>query len=312
MSIPYPASPTSDTEVHAGDLAAFEHVEPFGIGPWFKCFAKITDSEVFADANVLKVFVWCLAKASKEWAYCRDVSKVKNIPVVVGRATRIIKLLYGDFVFGRHTAATELSMPGTTVVDRMNRLEAMNAIKVTSVTNCSIVTVCNWQTYQFESTNVRQPSVNCPSTDRQPSVTTKRISRTTRNQSSSRALRFDEADRVLAEHISKAIRDLQPTRAPPDLDRWANSIRLAREQDGRTLDDLRDVFDHAHRDPFWQTIVLGPDKLREKFDDLDLKLRRPANHDHRPANGNSPARIRSGRYADDKLTILRPEGSASA
>lgn len=67
--------------------------------------------------------------------------------------------------------------------------------------------------------------------------------------------------------------DVQPGRKAPDLTKWANTIRLMREQDARTHADIRDLFAVAQRDTFWRVNILCPDKLRAKWDDVDLRLR---------------------------------------
>ncbi|WP_129544400.1 helix-turn-helix domain-containing protein [Serratia sp. 1D1416] len=53
---------------------------------------------------------------------------------------------------------------------------------------------------------------------------------------------------------------------------WANEIRLMCSQDGRNHKQICELFAKANRDPFWCKNILSPSKLREKWDDLTLKL----------------------------------------
>jgi hypothetical protein len=69
------------------------------------------------------------------------------------------------------------------------------------------------------------------------------------------------------------ILDLQPNRRPPDMAKWSRTIRLMRERDGRTDQAIRETFAAANRDDFWKTNILSPDTLREKYDNLRLKLK---------------------------------------
>lgn len=62
----------------------------------------------------------------------------------------------------------------------------------------------------------------------------------------------------------------------PNWTDWANEIRLMCSQDGRTHKQICELFAKANRDPFWCKNILSPSKLREKWDDLTLKL--SANH----------------------------------
>lgn len=75
-----------------------------------------------------------------------------------------------------------------------------------------------------------------------------------------------------AEFIWKHIHEMQPTRKAPKLNKWADTIRLMRERDGRTDEQIRALFLKCHNDDFERTNVLSPEKLRKRWDNLDLKL----------------------------------------
>lgn len=83
--------------------------------------------------------------------------------------------------------------------------------------------------------------------------------------------RFADSDMQTADFIWKLISDMQPDRRNPNLQKWADSIRLIRERDNRTDDQIRELFTWCNRDPFWKTNILSPDKLRQKWDDLQLR-----------------------------------------
>lgn len=53
---------------------------------------------------------------------------------------------------------------------------------------------------------------------------------------------------------------------------WANEVRLMRSLDGRTHRQICELFGRANRDKFWCRNILSPSKLREKWDELALKL----------------------------------------
>jgi hypothetical protein len=58
----------------------------------------------------------------------------------------------------------------------------------------------------------------------------------------------------------------------PNWAAWANDIRLMRQRDGRSHRQICEMFGRANRDTFWRRNVLSPAKLREKWDELALKL----------------------------------------
>lgn len=80
-----------------------------------------------------------------------------------------------------------------------------------------------------------------------------------------------EDDRRLAEWIFGKVKAIAPNHRPPPWRRWVRDIRLMRERDGRTRRAIAELFAWANADPFWQSNVLSPGKLRERWDQLDLK-----------------------------------------
>lgn len=91
-----------------------------------------------------------------------------------------------------------------------------------------------------------------------------------------------QEDLTCAEWIWKKIRKLYEDAAEtdgevvlpkePNWTVWANDIRLICSQDGRTHRQICELFGRANRDSFWCKNILSPSKLREKWDDLSLKL----------------------------------------
>lgn len=81
---------------------------------------------------------------------------------------------------------------------------------------------------------------------------------------------------VVAKWMFSLIQKILPNAKTPPWTKWANTIRLMREQDGRTHAEIRDVFRRANQDDFWRANVLSPEKLRKQLGNgLELKLKRP-------------------------------------
>ena len=100
---------------------------------WIKLHRKILDNGVFADAELLKVFVWCLLKANIS-------ESEKN---VYGA-----KLKQGQFITGRSSASEELYIKPSTVHDRLKRLQRMGYIKLKSTNKYTVITVLKFKQYQ--------------------------------------------------------------------------------------------------------------------------------------------------------------------
>lgn len=114
------------------------------------------------------------------------------------------------------------------------------------------------------------------------------------------APKFSDDDMQLAQEMFAGIQALYPDAKPPNFDRWANSYRLLRG-DGRdrTPDQIRATLAWVRADSFWKTNVLSPDKLREKWDTLQVKLRE-AKHGQRTKSTSATSSNGTYRAATDR------------
>lgn len=100
---------------------------------YIKLHRKILDNGVFADAELLKVFVWCILKANT------------TTNVVYGR-----KVGVGQFITGRNSACEELYLKPSTIYKRLQRLKQQGYIDISSTTKNTLVTVINYKSYQLD------------------------------------------------------------------------------------------------------------------------------------------------------------------
>lgn len=115
---------------------------------YLKLYRQIVDSEIFASPNGLKIWIWCLCKASY---------KEKHMTIQIGRGESIVKLEVGSFLFGRFKAEQELDLSGSMIYRWIKRLEDLGMIKIISNSHYSIITICNWETYQENNSESEQP-----------------------------------------------------------------------------------------------------------------------------------------------------------
>ena len=85
-----------------------------------------------------------------------------------------MKLKPGEFIFGRFKAEEELGIDGSTIYKWMQKFANpdFGMIKIESNSQYSIISICNWQTYQQingkKVTTKEQPSSNQRTTKEQP------------------------------------------------------------------------------------------------------------------------------------------------
>ncbi|WP_421568514.1 replication protein [Lactiplantibacillus plantarum] len=72
----------------------------------------------------------------------------------------------------------------------------------------------------------------------------------------------------IASHLLTRIKQRQPDFKEPNLQKWANDIRLAHERDHRDYEKLDWLVDWSQDNSFWQANILSAGKLRKQYDTL--------------------------------------------
>lgn len=115
---------------------------------WIKLHRKLLNSRVFQNKDLLRVFLWCLLKAShrEEW-----------VPVKTGRGETEVHLKPGQFIYGRKKAAKKLKMPQSSVRNRIEKLKNIGNLDIQPDTHYTIITIINWETYQVREIKKDSP-----------------------------------------------------------------------------------------------------------------------------------------------------------
>lgn len=80
-------------------------------------------------------------------------------------------------------------------------------------------------------------------------------------------------DEKLGRWMLTKLRALNPKHREPSWIGWLRDIRLMRERDKHSHREIAELFAWANADSFWQVNILSPGKLREKWDQLEIKRR---------------------------------------
>lgn len=96
-------------------------------------------------------------------------------------------------------------------------------------------------------------------------------------------------DLMTAQWMFRRVQLITPTAIEPSWAQWANVIRLMRELDQRSHRDICELYDWVSRDAFWCANVLSPQKLRQKWDQLQAKRGNPSGGHQRPLSNLAQA-----------------------
>ena len=117
------------------------------IDGWISLHRKLLDSTVFQNADLLKVWIWCLLKATH-----------KDYETLVG--LQVVELLPGQFVTGRFKGSEELKMNPSTFYKYLKILQDLSMIALKSDNKKTVVTIENWDKYQGEEGRACQQNNN--------------------------------------------------------------------------------------------------------------------------------------------------------
>lgn len=127
---------------------------------WFKLYRSIVGSDIFGDAETLKVWIWCLCKA--------HISPQK---LMVGKQK--VSLKCGEFIFGRQKASEELNMTPSKCYRIIKFLEKNGNIKIKTNNKFSVISIEKWRFYQGEGNETEQQMNNKRTTNEQQMNTNK-------------------------------------------------------------------------------------------------------------------------------------------
>lgn len=123
---------------------------------------ELLEHPIFASEKLLKIFIWCLCKANY---------KEKSVPLKTGKGQTIVNVKRGQFIFGRNKAEEELFIDGSTIYKSIKKLEELGSIFIKSNNKYSIITICNYDSYQdfkqYEVASKEQVSNNQGTTKEQ-------------------------------------------------------------------------------------------------------------------------------------------------
>ena len=99
---------------------------------------KIIDSRVFANPELLKVWLWLLLKANhstKWWS------------INTGKGYREIECKRGQLIIGRNKASAELNLSPSKTYSLLKKLDKIGMIKIESKTHYSLINIIKYADY---------------------------------------------------------------------------------------------------------------------------------------------------------------------
>ena len=235
---------------------------------YIKLWRKTIESEVFADPILFKLWCLCLMKANHKTNY-----------VPIEGISRPIKVEPGQFITGRYSLHKEFyyrpsggrhakkEVSPQTLQRKLRLLENMQNLNINSYSKYSMITICNWSEYQSS-----EQQLNNSRTTAEQQLNTNKNDKNVKNEKNNYLVESDEF--LLSNQLLNLILTKNPNHKKPNLQKWSKHISDMIRIDKRDIQDISDVINWCQADEFWSPNILSTKKLRDKFDQLYLKMKK--------------------------------------
>ena len=157
----------------------------------------------------------------------------------------------------------------------MKYLRDTQRITTTKKPRGILVTIINYDVYQtldsYEKTseNTSEETMKKPQRNQKPLS----INKNCKNDKNLKNIYSQNSDEFrLSELLLNFILERNSEYKKPDLQKWAWYIDKMIRSDSRKADDIEAVIKWSQTDEFWQNNIISTQKLRDKFDQLKMKM----------------------------------------
>ena len=208
---------------------------------------------------------------------------------------QLIVFQRGQFVFGRKSYSNKLCITEQKLRTLIKKMVDDNMISLVKTYNkFSVYNITNYWKYNPISNQQNNHQNNQQNNQQEPNsgagFQSQATSRTTSTSTStsttyknvkekdikpSRQKRVYDVEEIpyrSAKYLLDKIREHKPDLKEPDIQKWADTMRLLIERDKREPIKVAQVIDWCTNDSFWKTNILSADSLRNQWDKLTAKM----------------------------------------
>lgn len=233
-------------------------------GGWIKLYRQLLEKPIWLESSPEQkvILITLLSMANheeKEWEW-------QGVPY---------KARPGQFVTSlesiRKKCGKGISLQN--IRTALKRFEKYEFLTNQSTKQNRLITIINWGVYQEKNTELtKQPTVSSQTPNSQ--LTTNKNVKNDKNDKNNnvatrkkRAYADDDPNKKLANLLLKLIQKNQKIKEP-DLDKWANVIRLTIEADKHSGKEVQEMIVWATQHDFWSGVILSPSSLRKNWDKM--------------------------------------------
>lgn len=191
---------------------------------------------------------------------------------------QLIEVNRGEFITSVRQLCERWGWSNTKVNRFLKMLEDDRMLIRKSDSKKTVITIVNYdfyQRYESKETTQKRQQNDAEASQKHTNNNDKTMNNNVNNNNprtsrKKREYADDDPNKKLAILLLKLIRKNQNIKEP-DLDKWANTIRLTIESDKRTGKEVQDMIVWATSNDFWSGVILSPTSLRKHFDKMAVQ-----------------------------------------
>ncbi|KAA9187892.1 hypothetical protein F6X95_00025 [Enterococcus durans] len=191
---------------------------------------------------------------------------------------QLIEVNRGEFITSVRQLCERWGWSNTKVNRFLKMLEDDQMLIRKSDSKKTVITIVNYdfyQRYESKETTQKRQQNDAEASQKHTNNNDKTMNNNVnnnnpRNSQKTREYADDDPNKKLAILLLKLIRKNQNIKEP-NLDKWANTIRLTIEADKRTGKEVQDMIVWSTSDEFWSGVILSPTSLRKHFDKMAIQ-----------------------------------------
>lgn len=219
---------------------------------WIKLYRKIMESSFYRDSELVHLWVHLMLNA-------------KKFPVKWDWGGQEITLNPGQFITGRKKIAEQTGINENKVQRGLKKFEKCHMIEQQTNNRSRLITIVSWDMHQ-ES----ERQMNNQRTTSEQQVNTNKESK--KEESKNKTYSEDSIEFRIANFLYQNILKNKSDFKKPNLQKWADDSRLMLERDKRNIETVKKLIVWVQKDEFEMKNVQSVAKLRNRFDNLEMKM----------------------------------------
>ena len=237
---------------------------------WIKLHRKIQDHWLYQEKRVFSRY--------EAWIDLIMMANHKQTKILLGN--ELVEVQAGQAITSELKLMKKWGWGKTKLRTFLGILESEGMITKKADRKKTTITICNYCIYH-EDEKENKPQANHEQTMSKPSADTDKNVKNDKNVKKkdkrySRKQVYDDSSVYykLAIYFYEQIKNNNPNHKKPNLQNWADDISKMIELDKRTEKQVKYLMQWVQQDEFEMVNVMSPAKLRKRFDNLIMKVKR--------------------------------------